>query len=1020
MIKFSNGRARSHRTLEELEGFCDQDYKNLTVEEREVLDIMLAEMAEDDVAKLPVAGRLVDVLGSADWRSTPVDIETFIKDPYFLGESCSGMYPKLLADMVTLFSGEYYEAFLSGAIGYGKTFFASIGMCRILYELSCMKHPQKSFGLSSDTTIAITCMSASEALAMKVAFENIAAKIKLSPYFNESFQFRANRKELKFPNNIWVAARAASDTSALGLNTISAFIDEANFYGRDAKQKAASHRWGADRADSIYSVLRRRIKSRFERNGKLPGMLFVVSSKRTRDDFTERQIREYASDPHVFVMDYCLTGDTRIPLLDGTVPTIKELAERYVDSDERFWVYSVDRADMKLVPGSAYRPRLTHATARVLKITLDNGKIVRATANHPFMLRSGEYCRADNLKAGDSLMPLYRRTDPLGYEEVAQLSGKRSWQKTHRMAAGARYEKTVGWGSDGWPLTLHHVNFNKLDNRPENLDLMEWTAHAKLHTDKMRALHQDPVFAAKRDARSRAVLIRLRQDPVFRVKQAAGVRKFLVAFHASPIGRQRQKERNLKRWDGNRLITVQQIVEAAGEGLSISVLATRCGCSPAAVSQRLKREGLPLYSELKRSAGHYSPGNHTVLSVDADGIEAVYDLSVDKYENFCLDAGVAVKNSNWEVKPEGFVSGSRFWVLVGNEKVPSRILLAGEEREFLDNPIDNTVIVDVPEDFRTDFDSDLEGSIRDLAGISTVSINPFIQRREKIASAVDHTREHPFTTVIYDPSRPGGFRWDVMVKTRPERGNSGVVENILRPILAPTAFRHVHIDPSLRGDATGLVMAHIGGWKDVVRRGLDGEKFMERAPIFVVDLMLKIIPPLGGEIVLADIRHLVYTLTGKGYPIRSVSMDSYQSADSLQQYRNQGYRAEVVSVDTTTDPYDHLKTALYEDRVSLYPYQPIIDQLEKLQEDRSSGKRRVDHPAKGEKDVSDALAATCFELNRSALDMPLPMIISGSMKQDDPWLQYSPSTPQVASPTVTPSQGSGMMPPPFLGGGFES
>lgn len=677
MIKFGQGRARSERTLEELEKFCLDDLERLSPEEREVLNIMLAELAEDDVTKLPAQGRLVDVLGSADWTSTPVDIETFIRDPYFMGESCNTMYPKLVDKMVELFSGEYYEAFLSGSIGWGKTFFASVGLCRILYELSCMKNPQKSFGLSSDTTIAITCLSASEALAMKVAFEGVAAKVKMSPYFNDMFQFRSNRKELKFPNNIWVAARAATDTSALGLNTISGFIDEANFYGTRQKQ-ASGKLVQNNRADNIYAVMRRRIKSRFERNGKLPGILFVSSSKQSQEDFTERRIREAADDPHVFVMDY----------------------------------------------------------------------------------------------------------------------------------------------------------------------------------------------------------------------------------------------------------------------------------------------------------------------------------------------------ANWDVKPEAYFNAKRFWVIVGNEAVPSRILLDGEEKEFQETPLENTVLLDVPEDFRSDFESDLEGGIRDLGGISTVAINPFIQRREKIREAVDTTREHPFTTLLLDPSRPGSFRWDLMVATREERQPGGVTQTVSRPLLNPYATRHVHIDPSLRGDATGFVMTHIGGWKDVVRRSLDGKKFMEKAPVYVVDLMLKIIPPLGGEIVLADIRHLVYDLSAKGYSIIGVSLDSYQSADSIQQFNRQGYVSSVVSVDTSTDPYDLLKTALYEGRLSMYSYQPVLEQLERLQEDRTSVKRRVDHPAKGEKDVSDALAGTCFMLNKTALDAPLPMLTATARVQADPWVTVGTSyAPTSQNPSVTVEGDSGIL-PPFLGGGF--
>jgi hypothetical protein len=609
-------------------------------------------------------------------------------------EKVESVTPTGMQDVYDLTVPGTHNAVANGIVIH-NTFFASTGLCRVLYELSCMKNPQKSFGLSADSTIAITCMSVSEALAIRVAFDNIAAKVKLSPYFNKQFQFRATKKELRFPSAIWVAARAATDSGALGLNTFAAFIDEANFYGRYYEQSSVGRggapggRVGApvDMAERVYDILRRRIKSRFDRGGKLPGILFVGSSKTARGDFTERKILEYAKDPHVFVMDY----------------------------------------------------------------------------------------------------------------------------------------------------------------------------------------------------------------------------------------------------------------------------------------------------------------------------------------------------SNWDVKPDIFFDSKRFWVLVGNEAVPSRILLEGEEKEFQASLPENTILIDVPEDFKADFESDIEGSIRDLAGLSTVSINPFIQRREKIREAIDPSRSHPFTTMLLDPSRPGKFRWDIMVAPRMERLSGTHEQLVQRPLLNPLAFRYVHLDLSLRGDATGFCMAHIGGWKDVPRRAVDGRQFLERAPIYIIDLMLKIVPPAGGEIILADVRHIVYDLTAHGYSIRRVTLDSWQSADSIQQFKSQGYSAELLSLDIAPEPYDSFKTALYEGRVRYYEYEPAIQQLELLQEDRRSKKRKIDHPPKGEKDVSDAMAGVCFSLQKYMVSEPLPMLTT-QPSVVDPWMDaVRPGVPGIQSPSgavstmegVTLPKGSGIL-PPFLGGGFGS
>jgi hypothetical protein len=373
------------------------------------------------------------------------------------------------------------------------------------------------------------------------------------------------------------------------------------------------------------------------------------------------------------------------------------------------------------------------------------------------------------------------------------------------------------------------------------------------------------------------------------------------------------------------------------------------------------------------------------------------------------------------VKPEDYFDAAKFWVLVGNDKVSSKILDPGEERQFLENPQEGTVVFEVPEDFRMDFQSDLEGAIRDIGGIATVSVNPYIQRRDTITSAIDSSRKHPFSELIYDPARKGSFMWDQMIAARTERVPGGQTETLNRPRLNPMAPRAVHIDPSLRGDATGLVMAHIGGWKDVVRRADDGSKFMERAPIYVVDLALKIIPPMGGEIVLGELRHLIYDLTRHGYMITGASLDSFQSADTIQQLKSQGYRAEICSVDTSPDPYDNLKTAFYEGRVSMYHYQPLISELEALQEDRRGKKRKIDHPQRGSKDVADSLAGVCFQLRKYSLEQPLPML--QSMNPDaDPWLTAAFQSHGIQKPEVqSPSSGTPKSDilPPFIGSGFS-
>ncbi len=649
MIITRDGRTFSQRTQAEEELLLEKELEKLSPDEREALELLLSELREEP-PEGPSGPLLIDVLGQAEYKCTPVDMKTFVTDTHYLGHTCDNIYPRLLEDLTELFEGGYHECVWTGSIGCGKTFAASIGVCRVLYELSCMKDPHRSFGLAKDSNISIVALSVSEMLATKVVFENIATKIDASPYFRENFPFERTKKELRFPGNLWVASRASTDTSALGLNTISAFMDESNFMAK-APKNADPRLVGLDRAEIIYNALKRRMKSRFEKFGRLPGMLFVVSSKSTQDDFTARRIRESCDDPSIFVRDYAL----------------------------------------------------------------------------------------------------------------------------------------------------------------------------------------------------------------------------------------------------------------------------------------------------------------------------------------------------WDTKPEAYYSSKRFHVLGGNEQTPSRILEESEVEQVRATLAEGCVLVAVPEDFRTDFEKDLEGALRDIAGVSTVAISPFIQRREKIMEAVDPNRSHPFTVTTFEApatghTTKGDFLWSAMVqKTR-----SRVHGERLLPIVHPTAARHVHIDPALRNDALGFCMSHIGGWKDVERRNETGEKYLERAPFYYVDLLLRIVPPVGGEIILGDVRRMVYELSSRGYMITSVSMDSYQSADSLQKFSQKGYTAQLISVDTTPEPYDNLKIALYESRVSYYHYQPLIQELQKLEQRWDARrKRKIDHPPKGSKDVADALAGCLWSLELNApTSLPLPMVRGlPQSRHGDAWME---------------------------------
>lgn len=124
----------------------------------------------------------------------------------------------------------------------------------------------------------------------------------------------------------------------------------------------------------------------------------------------------------------CFTADTLIPLADGNVCPIGELAS----AGRELNVFAITETHRITIAKAT--AKLTRRQAPLVRVTLDNERTITCTPDHEFMLRDGSYREARELAPGTSLMPFYHGVDHEGYRYVQQPYSGRD-QRVHWMVA---------------------------------------------------------------------------------------------------------------------------------------------------------------------------------------------------------------------------------------------------------------------------------------------------------------------------------------------------------------------------------------------------------------------------------------------------------------------------------------------------------------------------------------------------------------------------------------------------------
>ena len=290
----------------------------------------------------------------------------------------------------------------------------------------------------------------------------------------------------------------------------------------------------------------------------------------------------------------CITGDTKIAVADGrnAVP-IEQLAREGRDIP----VYSTDPNTGQVQVKMGRNPRLTGVKSEVWRLTLDDGSVLRATPNHKILLKDLRYVELKDLKEGDSVFP-FNSFGSNGYRQVCNTGAKlRGWGFRNRRQYRLIHEFYNG-PVDSKEFAIHHVDFDGLNDCIDNLKVLTHEEHTRLHSSKMMGTG----------------------NPYHRMDDEW---KFRFASHPG--------KSNPRHIDVSNEMLVEHGRKLLQEhGDLTSLMWTRYA----------KENGLPQFLANKFRFGTFQSfrnqviGNHRVVSVEFDGYEDVYNITVDDNHNY--------------------------------------------------------------------------------------------------------------------------------------------------------------------------------------------------------------------------------------------------------------------------------------------------------------------------------------------------------------------------------------------------
>ncbi len=618
----------------------------------------------------------------AVWKEQPVTLKEFVESERFLNFP---LFPKQLAMLQALVGDDpkltfaKKEDYISMAIavwgkGSGKDTVSAIFVNYLLHVLSCLYNPQTYLELGDGEYIDIINVSYTGEQAKNVFFAKLTQRFLRCPWFRDRYtiyqrdrainekgkpEVRITSDRITFPNNIRAISENSSNESYEGYNILVWIMDEASAFRSQTKSANANNIFGTLKtsASSRFGVRAKGCILSFPRHEKDFTLKMYELAQKELHIYADRAptwevnlkvdkndpaiLEDYRIDPEGSKMKYeCFTADTKISLVDGREVTIVDIVKEF-NQGKTLYTYSIDYENEKVVPGRITKAAKTRSNAEIIKVTLDNNETIQCTPDHLFMLRDGSYGKAKELTCSDSLMPLYRKyrkicTNGNCLYELLLSPFENRYHYTHSYFTGKLPRGKL----------RHHRDFNSRNNTPENFKVMSQDDHTALHNQGHDAWSRGLTKETSSILRGASEKIKANwQNPSYRERMLKAKEKIAEKLRGIPVSEKRKAQISQTLKEGYRTGRIKSWHSLENPYRTCPV----CEKEFRAKTEEQGHCSLQCFGVTQRGRTPWNKGlklayNHKIISIEKDISQDVYDITVDKYNNFALSSGVFVHN----------------------------------------------------------------------------------------------------------------------------------------------------------------------------------------------------------------------------------------------------------------------------------------------------------------------------------------------------------------------------------------